>query len=67
MGGLDISDEMEKATTQNKSIMLLARNTHQPTSETDKDVIRESYPDGKQYLAFPETRGSKVFALSRAA
>ena len=35
--------------------MLPARNIAQTTSERNKDVIRKSYPDDKQYLAFPDT------------
>ena len=52
MGPLNISEEMAKTETQNKSILLLSRNIAQSMSEKVGNAIRETYHADKQYLAF---------------
>ena len=71
MGPLSISDEMAKTITHNKIILLLSRNISQTVSGDGADVIRKTYPSGKQYMAFPETKDGRgdldTFARRRAA
>ena len=55
-GGLNISAEVTKSTTETKLLMFLARNIFRTISGQTKDVLRKGYPSGKQYLAATVTQ-----------
>ena len=55
-GPLNFPDEMAKSATRNKLILSLPRNISQSASGKVKYDIGKTYPAGKQYLAFPETK-----------
>ena len=46
MGPLNISDEMAKTTTQNKSTLLMSGNIPQTASGKAGGAIRKTYPSG---------------------
>ena len=70
MDPLNIPDEMAQSKTQEKLILLLSLDISQTVSEKGKDEIRKTYPSGRKYLAFRETKegrlDSNTFVLSRA-
>ena len=61
MGPLNISDEMAQ-TTAHRKLLLLSINICHTVSVKVKEDIMKTYPSGKQYLAFPETRVCHKFA-----
>ena len=60
---LNIPAEVAKTTTWQKLILLLARNITQTIGDKDKNVLRKTYPSGKQYLALPETKEGRVYSI----
>ena len=52
---------MAKTKTQRKEILLLSNNISQAAGGGNRNAIRKSYPDTKQYLAFPETKEGRKY------
>ena len=59
-GPLNISEEMDKSMTRSTLALLLSRNITQSMGKNVKGEIRKTYPSGKQYLSFPETKKDRA-------